>query len=101
MAAQAQPDASPAYDAVARPRLQTRRTTESRGDADQSGAEDGGEDLFLNIAEDSAKDAANNAASRSDRVRVGSPFVLVPIFFLVALRCVFYCDIILSTRHIH
>lgn len=91
MAAQAQPEASPAYDAVARPRLQTRRTTESRGDADQSGAEDGGEDLFLNIAEDSAKDAANNAASRSDRVRVGSHFVLVPIFFGCFLPCFLLC----------
>ncbi|KAK7181239.1 hypothetical protein DPSP01_003328 [Paraphaeosphaeria sporulosa] len=62
-------DASSSFDSAARPRMQTRRTGESRyGDNDTSGAEDG-EDLFLNIAEDSAKDPTTNAISRSDRVR--------------------------------
>ncbi|KAF1971298.1 hypothetical protein BU23DRAFT_185724 [Bimuria novae-zelandiae CBS 107.79] len=63
-------EATSPYEFTARPRLQTRRTAESRyGDTDTSGAEDGGEDLFLNIAEDSAHDNTANIISRSDRVR--------------------------------
>ncbi|KAJ4360696.1 uncharacterized protein N0V89_001263 [Didymosphaeria variabile] len=64
-------EASYSFDSVARPRLQTRRTGESRyGDTDASGTDgDGGEDLFLNIAEDSAKDPTANVVSRSDRLR--------------------------------
>lgn len=72
-------DYSSSFDSLARPRLQTRRTGDSRygGDTDTSGAEgDGGEDLFLNIAEDSAKDPTANAISRSDRVRVCPPLLL-------------------------
>jgi hypothetical protein len=65
-------EVSSSFDSVSRPRLQTRRTGDSRyGDTDTSGAEGDGEDLFLNIAEDSAKDRSANVVSRSDRVRVG------------------------------
>ncbi|KAF2449719.1 hypothetical protein P171DRAFT_427891 [Karstenula rhodostoma CBS 690.94] len=57
------------FDPVARPRSLKRRTGDRYGDTDTSGAEGDGEDLFLNIAEDSAKDPTRNAISRSDRVR--------------------------------
>lgn len=69
-------EASSSFDSAARPRLQTRRTGDSRyEDTDTSGAEGDGEDLFLNIAEDSAKDPTTNVISRSDRVRVGYNFL--------------------------
>ncbi|KAJ4304541.1 hypothetical protein N0V90_000067 [Kalmusia sp. IMI 367209] len=65
-------DASSGYDSAARRRLQDARGTDSRyGDTDASGAEgDGGEDLFLNLAEDnSIRDTTPNITMRSDRVR--------------------------------
>lgn len=67
-------------DSAARGAALRRRLQESRRDSrdsrygdtpNTSGAEgDGGEDLFLNLAEDSNNNATTNITTRTDRVRV-------------------------------